>query len=142
MAKVAERTGWILQGRDRLLTHAVWFASTQSLWYRFRLISRTMRVIRTLLEFDEMQAPQQSALLRDIIYTPGKTNCYDNQYNSSTVVHLAKQMYDSHDFSAMPILADALQDAGCDNDEILNHCRRPADHVRGCWVVDLLLNLE
>ena len=39
----------------------------------------------------------------------------------------------------MPILADALQDAGCDNDDILNHCRDDGPHVRGCWVVDLVL---
>jgi hypothetical protein len=39
----------------------------------------------------------------------------------------------------MPILADALQDAGCDNEDILNHCRQPGEHVRGCFVVDLLL---
>jgi hypothetical protein len=37
------------------------------------------------------------------------------------------------------ILADALQDAGCDNDRILDHCRGPGPHVRGCWVVDLVL---
>ncbi len=41
-------------------------------------------------------------------------------------------------FDRMPILADALQDAGCDNLNILNHCRQPGEHVRGCWVVDLL----
>jgi hypothetical protein len=52
---------------------------------------------------------------------------------------LARQMYESRDFSSMPILADALQDAGCDNDDILNHCRGPGPHVRGCWVVDLVL---
>ncbi|AMV28155.1 hypothetical protein VT84_27360 [Gemmata sp. SH-PL17] len=40
----------------------------------------------------------------------------------------------------MPILADALQDAGCDNDDILSHCRGEGPHVRGCWVVDLLTN--
>jgi hypothetical protein len=52
-------------------------------------------------------------------------------------------MYDSREFSAMPILADALQDAGCDNDEVLSHCRDPnADHVRGCWVVDLVLGKQ
>jgi hypothetical protein len=59
---------------------------------------------------------------------------------TSTVIALAQQMYDSRDFSPMPILADALQDAGCDNEEILNHCRQPGEHVRGCWVVDLLLD--
>jgi hypothetical protein len=43
----------------------------------------------------------------------------------------------------MPILADALQDAGCDHDAILNHCRDlNQPHVRGCWVVDLLLGKE
>ena len=53
---------------------------------------------------------------------------------------LARTMYDSREFSAMPILADALQDAGCDNDDILAHCRDANQvHVRGCWVVDLVL---
>jgi hypothetical protein len=54
---------------------------------------------------------------------------------TSTVLALARQMYDSRDFSAMPILADALQDAGCDNEDILKHCRGPGPHVRGCWVL-------
>jgi len=52
-------------------------------------------------------------------------------------------MYESRDFSAMPILANALQDAGCDNEEVLNHCRDANQvHVRGCWVVDLVLGKE
>jgi hypothetical protein len=52
-------------------------------------------------------------------------------------------MYQARDFSAMPILADALQDAGCDNDDVLTHCRDTAQpHVRGCWVVDLVLGKE
>jgi hypothetical protein len=51
-------------------------------------------------------------------------------------------VYESREFSAMPILADALQDAGCDCDDILSHCRGPGPHVRGCWVVDLVLGKE
>ncbi|QEG25961.1 hypothetical protein GobsT_06960 [Gemmata obscuriglobus] len=51
-------------------------------------------------------------------------------------------MYESRDFGAMPVLADALQDAGCDSDDILNHCRGDGVHVRGCWVVDLVLGKE
>jgi hypothetical protein len=58
---------------------------------------------------------------------------------TSTVVSLAQQIYVSRDFSSMPILADALQDVGCDNEDILNHCRQPGEHVRGCWCVDLVL---
>jgi hypothetical protein len=51
-------------------------------------------------------------------------------------------MYFSRDFSAMPILADALQDAGCENADVLDHCRGPGPHVRGCFVVDKLLAKE
>jgi hypothetical protein len=58
---------------------------------------------------------------------------------TSTVTDIARQMYDSRDFTAMPILADALQDAGCENADILTHCRGPGPHVRGCWVVDFVL---
>jgi hypothetical protein len=62
-------------------------------------------------------------------------------WRTDTAVSLARTMYDARDFSAMPILADALQDAGCDHDDILAHCRDPHGvHVRGCWVVDLILS--
>jgi len=59
---------------------------------------------------------------------------------TSTVRDLAAMMYETRDFSAMPILADALEDAGCDDAGILDHCRDTSlAHVRGCWVVDLVL---
>ena len=48
-------------------------------------------------------------------------------------------MYESRDFSAMPILTDALQDAGCDNSDVLDHCCGAGPHIRGCWVMDLVL---
>jgi DNA-binding TFAR19-related protein (PDSD5 family) len=61
-------------------------------------------------------------------------------WRTETAVTLARQMYDSRDFGSMPILADALQDAGCDCEQVLNHCRATgAPHVRGCWVVDGVL---
>jgi hypothetical protein len=58
---------------------------------------------------------------------------------TSTVTALAQHIYRSLDFSPMPILADALQDAGCENPDVLGHCRGDGPHVRGCWVVDLVL---
>jgi hypothetical protein len=64
---------------------------------------------------------------------------FASAWRTNTVLSLARQMYESRDFSAMPILADALQDAGCDNDDILAHCRELGEHVRGCWVLDLVL---
>jgi hypothetical protein len=60
-------------------------------------------------------------------------------WRTGTAVSLACQMYESRDFSGMPILADALQDAGCDSADVLDHCRGPGPHVRGCWVVELVL---
>ncbi len=79
-------------------------------------------------------------LIRDIFGNPFRPVTFSPEWRTSTAVALAQQMYESRDFSAMPILADALQDAGCDNDDVLNHCRdEKQTHVRGCWVVDLVL---
>jgi hypothetical protein len=63
-------------------------------------------------------------------------------WNDGTVRRIAQAIYDEHAFDGMPILADALEDAGCDNADILRHCREPGVHVRGCWVIDLLLAKE
>jgi hypothetical protein len=69
---------------------------------------------------------------RDVVVNPS--------WLTSDVLALARGIYDDRAFDRMPILADALQDAGCDSDDILFHCRdATAAHVRGCWVVDLLL---
>jgi hypothetical protein len=81
-------------------------------------------------------------LLRDIFGNPFRPVTCSPDWRTDTAVLLAKQMYESREFGAMPILADALQDAGCDNDDILNHCRGDSPHVRGCWVCDLVLGKE
>jgi hypothetical protein len=84
-----------------------------------------------------------AVILRDLFGNPFRTVAFDPAWRTDTAVQLARQMYESRDFSAMPILADALQDAGCDSDDILNHCRDAnATHVRGCWVVDLVLGKQ
>ncbi len=62
--------------------------------------------------------------------------------NGNTVQKIARGIYDDRAFDRMPILADALEEAGCTDIEILNHCRQPGEHFRGCWVVDLLLGKE
>jgi hypothetical protein len=79
-------------------------------------------------------------LLRDIFGNPFRRVVFDPAWRTDTAVSLARQMYEAREFGAMPILADALQDAGCDTPDILDHCRDAnATHVRGCWVIDLLL---
>jgi hypothetical protein len=80
--------------------------------------------------------------LRDIFGNPFRQTVVDPVWRTETVLSLARSMYESREFGAMPILADALQDAGCDKADILDHCRGPGPHVRGCWVVDLILGKE
>jgi hypothetical protein len=58
---------------------------------------------------------------------------------SSTVNALAQAIYNDRAFQRMGVLADALEDAGCTDTDILNHCQGPGPHFRGCWVLDLLL---
>jgi hypothetical protein len=83
---------------------------------------------------------RQETLFHDIFGNPFRPVTFSPEWRTGTAVDLARTMYESRDFSAMPILADALQDAGCDNDDILSHCRDSnPTHVRGCWVVDLVL---
>ncbi|MBY0458861.1 MAG: hypothetical protein K2V38_16105 [Gemmataceae bacterium] len=80
--------------------------------------------------------------MRDIFPNPFRPIAFAPEWRTDTATAIARQMYESRDFSAMPILADALQDAGCDNADILNHCRDANQvHVRGCWVVDLVLGM-
>ena len=83
--------------------------------------------------------PVGRPILRDIIGNPFRPVVVDLGWLTSTVLALATGIYADRAFDRMPILADALQDAGCDNDDMLTHCRGDGPHVRGCWVVDLLL---
>jgi hypothetical protein len=82
-------------------------------------------------------------LLREVHGNPYRRTPFNARWRTDTALSLARTMYELREFSGMPILADALQDAGCDEQAILDHCRGPIDnHVRGCWVLDLVLNLR
>jgi hypothetical protein len=84
----------------------------------------------------------QVAALLDIFGNPFRHSAFSPGWQTDAVVGLARSMYDSRDFGVMPILADALEDAGCDSADMLAHCRSPGRHVRGCWLVDLVLANE
>jgi hypothetical protein len=90
----------------------------------------------------EAERAAQAELIRDIFGNPFRPVTLGPEWCTDTAVALARQMYESRDFSAMPILADVLQDAGCDSEGILSHCRGDGPHARGCWVVDLVLGKE
>lgn len=89
--------------------------------------------------FAEARA-DQAELVRDLFPPPNYAPHIDPEWRTSTVVALARQMDGTGDFSAVPILADALQDAGCTDEVMLARCRAPSGiHSRGNWVVDSVL---
>lgn len=105
----------------------------------------TRRVAATACELSADPAAEylaQAVLFRDIFGFPFRPVAFDPAWRSETAVALARGMYDGRDFGLMPVLADALDDAGCDHPDVLAHCRdRDGVHVRGCWVVDGVLGL-
>jgi hypothetical protein len=87
---------------------------------------------------------QRRALFRDLCRSPlhGVMDATWLAGQGKCVVQLAHAIYIKRRFADLPVLADALEEAGCTNADILDHCRKPGTHVRGCWVVDLLLGKE
>jgi hypothetical protein len=81
----------------------------------------------------------QCRLLREVVGNPFRPLAVKSSWLTSDVIALADGIYKERAFDRMPILADALQDAGCGNAEVLDHCRGPGPHVRGCHVLDLIL---
>jgi hypothetical protein len=78
---------------------------------------------------------------REIFGNPFRPVTFSPSWRTSDVLLLARGIYAEKAFDRMPILADALQDAGCDSEPILDHLRDPhATHVRGCWALDLVLD--
>jgi bacterioferritin-associated ferredoxin len=83
-----------------------------------------------------------ASILRELFGNPFRPITLDPAWltwHDGLLVSMAQKMYDNRDFSDMPVLADALEEAGCMNPDILEHCRSGGEHVRGCWVIDALL---
>jgi hypothetical protein len=93
------------------------------------------------------QRTAQCVLLRDIFGTSPRTPTFHPCWQTLDVRRLAQGAQDgarSDDGALLagtdlPILADALEDAGCANADLLGHLRGPGPHVRGCWALDLIL---
>lgn len=92
----------------------------------------------------ELQAlhGQQAELMRCVYGNPFQPATLDHSWLTPKIVGLAQRIYDDRAFDRMSSLGDALEGAGCRNAEILNHCRALGPHVRGCWVLDLVLGKE
>jgi hypothetical protein len=87
----------------------------------------------------------QCDLLREIIGNPHQPVTIDRAWlarNDRAVLKLARAIYDERDFADLGVLADALEDAGCRDERLLDHCREPGEHVHGCWALDCVLARE
>jgi hypothetical protein len=87
----------------------------------------------------------QAALLRDLFGNPFRTTSLDpvwTTWHDGLPVKMAAAIYAERRFEDLPILADALEEAGCEQPDVLAHCRGPGGHARGCWVVDLILSKD
>lgn len=88
------------------------------------------------------EAGVQARLIHDIFGNPFRPVACDPAWLSQTVLALAEAIYADRAFDRLPVLADALEEAGCDSPDILAHCRGDGPHVRGCWVIDAILGKE
>lgn len=81
-------------------------------------------------------------LLREIVGNPFQSPMVEGdwlRWNGEVVVCLAGEIHDSGRYAELPVIADALEEAGCTCPTLLDHLRRPGGHVRGCWALDFLL---
>lgn len=141
-------------GNDSISFHtlraAMWLSSREvgeAAWNCSTEVTKAVRAVaRYAGQLEGAVGPErelQTRLLREIFGNPFRPVAFSPDWRTDTAVTLARQMYDAREFSAAPILADALQDAGCDSEELLNHLRdTSATHVRGCWALDLVLGKE
>ncbi len=96
-------------------------------------------------EIDPAEKGTHSIIIRDVFgnfFRPVALDASWLGWNGGTVLKLAEAIYDDRAFDLLPVLADALEEAGCHDADLLGHCRRPGEHVRGCWAVDLILCKE
>jgi hypothetical protein len=92
------------------------------------------------------EGPVQAALLHDIFgplpFRPVVVDRRWLEWDGGTVRKLAQAIYEGRRFGDLPVLADALLDAGCDDEALLAHCHSGQAHVPGCWVLDLILSKD
>jgi hypothetical protein len=131
------------EGRVSLRWVACWLAETVATVRAYdAVVAELKRLTPYVPILQESELSTSCEVVRDIFGNPFRSakvapGCLNR--NGGTVRKLGQAIYDERAFDRLPVLADALEDAGCTDAAILSHCRAPGPHVRGCWVVDLLL---
>jgi hypothetical protein len=137
-----------LEAKRGAASHAVSWLGDHFPWQAARMTVASIQQVQTdgtARDWSGHVAARSRSLLRCVFGNPFQSSALDRaclEWNDRTVVRLAQGIYNDRAFDRLPVLADALEEAGGHDAEILGHCRSQGPHVRGCWVVDLLLGNE
>ena len=134
---------WRCVGQERSLVLGI-TTTAPHLGERLKtFIRRTVKRLRHGVRFDGPLDPEiWTALIWDIYGNPFRPVSPDPRWLTPTTIDLARTVYEDRAFDRLPILADALEEVGCDSGAILAHLRGPGPHVRGCWALDLVLGKQ
>ena len=135
---------WTIDDETRLTADAAegsaWVAAEATTAFPNRpFTTDDLKIWESLVQAEK---ERQTPLLRDIVGNPFQPVGIDLawlRWRDGTIAHIAHAIYNHRSFQDLPVLADALEEAGCTTPEILDHCRGPGEHVRGCWMVDSVL---
>ena len=144
---------WWVPDRYKVASHGVEEFAVEAFAIEAAVNAGVLKPNASFQDIDAVQRHPVFASVRDrtelewgnlvrCIYGPNPFTppTFSPSWRSESAVALARTAYDTRNFTLLPILADALEEAGCDHADMLNHCRDPkAIHARGCWVVDLVL---
>jgi hypothetical protein len=140
----------VLKARDALrgggfsaVTRALWLSSRQGLEVTHpETAAKAVAFIAASRSRRSDESRAQCALLRDVVGNPFRPVAFEPAWRAShdgAAIRLAQAIYEERAFDRLPLLADALEEAGCTDAVLLGHCRGGGEHARGCWAVDLVL---
>jgi hypothetical protein len=151
-AAVHEQVRFQLEGGEPVWDPTYWLTvpdphlHTDARTCAFYSANRAARMSFDGMDYDTISAELNAAekvvqcdLIACIFGNPFRPVTFSDSWRTETAVALATGIYAERAFDRLPILADALEEAGCDDADVLNHLRGPGPHARGCWVVDGVL---
>jgi hypothetical protein len=141
-AHEAEREAWT----DEVRINFGWDERHEKLWQAARAARHLLACVRPEVGYDSLDdGLRLPDVIREVFGNPFRWTPIEPAWlaeNDGAALKLALAIYGGHAFELLPILADALEDAGCTDDAILAHLHGPGPHVRGCWALDLILGKQ